>query len=440
MHYIPQIIFLILLGITSYFIYKSITRIRRNILLGKPENRNDRPAERIKRMLLVAFGQKKMFKNPLPAFLHLFVYLGFILINIEMLEIVIDGLLGTHRIFAPILSGFYPGLITFFEFLAVSVIIACTIFLFRRNVVKVKRFQAQEMTSWPRLDANTILTFEIFLMIAFLTMNAADLTLQQRGYGHYLNTGHFFFSGLFATAFQNVASENLEFIERFCWWAHITGVFAFANYVFYNSKHLHIFIAFPNTYFSKLEPAGKFTNMPEVTKEVKLMLNLPVEEDANAPAAVGRFGAKDATDLTWKNLMDAYSCTECGRCTANCPANITGKKLSPRKIMMDTRDRIEEIGKNIEQGKDPNDGKTLLGDYISVEEIMACTTCNACVEACPVTIDPLNIIMQLRRYKIMEESQAPASWNMMFSNIENNFAPWKFSPSDRFKWEEKLNK
>lgn len=439
MHYIPQLIFLILLGITSYFIYKSVLRIRRNINLGKPDDRSDQPGKRLQRMLLIAFGQKKMFKKPIPAILHLFVYLGFVLINIEMLEIVIDGLSGTHRIFAPLLAGFYPGLINFFEFLAVSVMVACAIFLFRRNVLKVKRFEAREMTTWPRLDANTILATEIFLMICFLTMNGADLVLQQRGYGHYFHTGSFFFSGLLSPLLQPVSSDKLFFLERFCWWSHIIGVFAFANYVLYNSKHLHIFISFPNTYFSKLEPAGKFTNMPEVTREVKLMLNLPVE-NAGTEQAVGRFGAKDATDLTWKNLMDAYSCTECGRCTANCPANITGKKLSPRKIMMDTRDRIEEIGKNLDiHGKEYSDGKSLLGDYISVEEIMACTTCNACVEACPVTIDPLNIIMQLRRYKIMEESQAPASWNMMFSNIENNFAPWKFPPSDRTNWVEKLN-
>ena len=440
MQYIPQILFLILLSATGFIIYKRVSKIRRNILLGRDENRKDNPGKRAKRTLLVAFGQKKMFKKPVPALLHLFIYLGFIIVNIEILEIVIDGLAGTHRVFSPFLGGLYPALINVFEFLAVAVIISCSIFLIRRNILKVKRFGGQEMTSWPKLDANTILAVEIFLMIAFLVMNGSDSILQQRGVEHYPTTGNFFFSNFLTPLLSGISSENLQFIERFGWWAHITGVFIFSIYIFQDSKHLHIFISFPNTFYSKLEPAGKFTNMPEVTKEVKLMLNLPVENAETQPTEPGRFGAKDAIDLTWKNLMDAYSCTECGRCTAQCPANITGKKLSPRKIMMDTRDRIEEIGKNIDsKGKDFNDGKSLLGDYISVEEIMACTTCNACVEACPVTIDPLDIIMQLRRYKIMEESQAPASWNMMFSNIENNFAPWKFSPSDRFKWVEKLN-
>jgi heterodisulfide reductase subunit C len=441
MHYLSQIIFLILLLITSWFIYRSIRRIRRNILIGKPENRSDHPGKRIKRTLLVAFGQKKMFKKPLPALLHLFVYLGFIIVNIEILEIILDGMLGTHRLFAPVLTILYPSLINIFEFFAVAVIISCATFLIRRNIIRVNRFKGEEMTQWPLLDANIILSAEIFLMCAFLSMNAADMVLQSRGVENYSATGSFFFSGFITDLFNGLENNQLIFIERFTWWAHIIGVFAFANYVFYNSKHLHIFISFPNTYFSNLEPAGKFTNMTEVTKEVKLMLNLPVENQTadNANQPVGRFGAKDVQDLTWKNLMDAYSCTECGRCTAACPANITGKKLSPRKIMMDTRDRAEEIGKTLEKnGKDFTDGKSLLGDYITVEEIMACTTCNACVEACPVTIDPLNIIMQLRRYKIMEESQAPASWNMMFSNIENNFAPWKFSPADRFKWAEKL--
>ena len=439
MIYFPQIIFLTIFLFASYFIYKSIRRIRRNILLGRAEERSDNPGKRLKTMLLVALGQKKMFKKPLPAFLHLFVYLGFIIVNIEILEIVLDGLFGTHRIFVPLTGNLYPFLINVFEFFAVTVIASCTIFLIRRNILKVRRFNAREMTAWPRLDANIILAFEIFLMLCFLSMNAADYILQTRGAEHYIAAGNFFFSGFLVSIFQGFSTGQLIFIERFSWWSHIIGVFAFANYVFYNSKHLHIFISFPNTFFSKLEPAGKFTNMPEVTKEVKLMLNLPVEGPTDSNAPVGRFGAKDVTDLNWKNLMDSYSCTECGRCTAQCPANITGKKLSPRKIMMDTRDRLEEVGRNLDKhGKDFADNKALLGDYITAEEIMACTTCNACVEACPVNIDPLNIILQLRRYKIMEESQAPASWNMMFSNIENNFAPWKFSPADRFKWAEKL--
>jgi ferredoxin len=295
------------------------------------------------------------------------------------------------------------------------------------------------MKKGPKLDATIILISEIFLMIALLTMNAADANLQTLGANHYFATGDFFFSGFLKGSLAGLSESGLVFVERFCWWFHILGVLAFANYVFWDSKHLHIFMAFPNTYYSKLEPAGKLTNMPEVTHEVKLMLNLPVENNANPPAP-GKFGAKDVTDLTWKNLMEAFTCTECGRCTQQCPANITGKKLSPRKIMMDTRARAEELGLGIEKnGKDFNDGKALLSnDYISEEEILACTTCNACVEACPVNIDPVDIIMQLRRYKIMEESQMPQSWQMMTSNIENNFAPWKFSPADRFNWADKV--
>lgn len=437
MSYIPQLIFLVIFATATYFIIKSISRIRRNILLGREEDRSGNKNKRIKKTLLVAFGQKKMFKSPISAVLHLFVYLGFIIVNIEVLEIIIDGLFGTHRVFAPTLSTFYPFLINVFEFFAVAVLISCIIFLVRRNILHVKRFDGQEMVRWPKLDANIILSAEILLMIAFLSMNAADAVLQGRNYEDYTQTGPFFFSSFLLPLFHTMSDSSLVLIERTTWWFHIIGILAFGNYVFWNSKHLHIFISFPNTFYGKLDPAGKFTNMPEVTKEVKLMLNLPAEsDDASAPA---RFGAKDIEDLSWKNLMDAYSCTECGRCTAQCPANLTGKKLSPRKIMMDTRDRMEEKGRNIEiHGKDFQDGKSLLGDYITPEEIMACTTCNACVEACPVTIDPLDIIMQLRRFKIMEESQAPAAWNAMFSNIENNFAPWKFSPSDRFNWSEKL--
>ncbi|MBO9701587.1 MAG: (Fe-S)-binding protein [Sporocytophaga sp.] len=439
MEFLPQVIFLLLLSASGFFITKSILRIRRNILLGRDLNRYDKPGERLKMMVLVALGQKKMFKRPLPAILHLFVYVGFIIINIEVLEIIIDGLFGTHRIFAPIFRGLYPSLINIFEFLAISVLVSCAIFLVRRNIIKVKRFDGEEMKRWPKLDANIILSIEIFLMICFLSMNTSDGILQTRGSEHYIATGDFFFTSFLKPLFNGLDNSELIFIERFGWWAHIIGILAFAMYVFTDSKHLHIFIAFPNTYFSKLDPAGRLSNMPEVTKEVKLMLNLPVET-GNDNAAPGRFGAKDVQDLTWKNLMEAYSCTECGRCTSQCPANLTGKKLSPRKIMMDTRDRLEEVGRNIEaNGKDHQDGKSLLGDYITVEEIMACTTCNACVEACPVNIDPVSIIVQLRRFKIMEESQAPASWNGMFSNIENNFAPWKFSPSDRLNWVQKLN-
>ena len=435
-----QIIFITLLGTASFFIYKSLKRIRRNILLGKADIRGDQPMLRLKTMALVALGQKKMFKKPIPAILHLGVYLGFIIVNLEILEIVIDGIAGTHRIFAPYLGAVYPLLINVFEFFAVAVLVTCVVFLYRRNILHVARFKGQEMSAWPKLDANIILVTEIGLMLALLSMNAADMVLQSRGSEHYFTTGNFFFSSFLIPVFNNLSKETLIGIERGCWWFHIAGVLAFANYVFYDSKHLHIFMAFINTYFSKLEPAGKFQNMPSVTKEVKLMLNLPLSEVETGNTEVVRFGAKDATDLTWKNLLDAYSCTECGRCTQQCPANITGKKLSPRKIMMDTRDRIEEIGKNLDtHGKDHDDGKSLIDDYISAEELLACTTCNACVEACPVNIDPLSIIMQLRQYRIMEASQAPAAWNGMLSNIENNFAPWKFSPSDRMNWVNKLN-
>lgn len=440
MSILAQLLFLVLLGTASYFIYKNVSRIRRNILLGKADDRSGNVMERLKMTALVALGQKKMFKKPIPALLHLCVYLGFLIVNIEILEIVIDGLFGTHRVMAPLVGTLYPILINVFEFFAVAVIVACVVFLIRRNVLHLPRFEGQEMTAMPKRDANIILIVEIVLMCALLTMNATDLILQSRGSPGYFATGNFFFSGWLIPIFSSMSSEALVVLERVCWWVHIAGVLAFANYVFYDSKHLHIFMAFINTYFSKLSPAGQFANMTSVTNEVKSMLNLPVTTPSDS-TEIGRFGAKDATDLTWKNLLDAYSCTECGRCTQQCPANITGKKLSPRKIMMDTRDRIEVIGKNIDlHGNDHNDGKTLLNDYITSEELLACTTCNACVEACPVNIDPLSIIMQLRQYRIMEESQAPAAWNGMLSSIENNAAPWKFSPSDRINWVEKLNK
>ncbi len=444
MGHISQVIFILLLGATSYLVFVRIKQIASNIRLGKATDRSDNIGKRIKNVLLVSFGQKKMFKRPLPAILHLFVYLGFLIVNIEILEIVIDGLFGSHRIFAPSFGQLYPYLIGFFEFFAVMVLISCVIFLIRRNILKVNRFKGIEMNKWPKLDANIILVAEILLMVALLTMNASDTVLQQKAHPGYTPTGAFLFSGVLIPLLSGLNIDSLVFIERFTWWFHIIGVMAFAVYVFSDSKHLHIFMAFPNTFFGKLKPQGYWNNMPAVTKEVKLMLNIndpeQSERDTESAGAVERFGAKDATDLSWKNLMDAYTCTECGRCTANCPANITGKKLSPRKIMMDTRDRVEEIGANIRKnGVSTPDGKSLLGDYISEEEIMACTTCNACVEACPVLIDPLDIIVQLRRYKIMEEAQAPTSWNSMFSNIENNFAPWKFAPSDRYNWAEKLN-
>lgn len=436
MKILSQVIFVVLLTLAIWQLSKSVKRIWGNIKLGKPFGRSDNKNERLKQMLLVAFGQKKMFKKPIPALLHLFVYVGFLIVNIELLEIVLDGILGTHRLFAPYLGSFYTFLINFFEFFAVAVIVSCALFLIRRNIIKIARFHKPEMTKWPTLDANLILVLEIVLMFFLLNMNATDSAIVIKSGGEQA----FFFSDLFVPLYQNMSVSTLHLAERVFWWAHIIGVFFFANYVLY-SKHLHIFLAFPNTYFSNLNPKGKIENMEAVTHEVKFALGLAQPDPNNPPAEISRFGAKDVVDLSQKSLLDAYSCTECGRCTAQCPANITGKKLSPRKIMMDTRDRVEELGAYKQKnGADSLDTKSLLGDFITEEEIFACTSCNACTEACPINIDPLSIILELRRYKVMEEAQGPAEWNIMYQNIETSFSPWKFAPNDRGNWAADLNK
>lgn len=435
MHIVQQILFILLAGAAVFIFTKKVKEMRRNVLLGRDEDLSDNKDQRWKNMILLALGQKKMFKKPIPAFLHLAVYAGFIIINVEILEIFIDGITGAHRIFAPALGGLYSFLVGFFEVLAALVLIGCVVFFIRRNVLKVRRLAMPELNGWPKNDANLILITEVVLMSLFLIMNTADLSLQQMGAEHYTKTEPFWITGHLTGMFSGMSAGTLVAIERTCWWLHIIGVFAFLNYLPY-SKHLHIILAFPNAYYSRLNPQGEVKNMKEIQNEVLYMM-----EPDKAPAATGepatppRFGAKDVTDLSWKNLLDAYSCTECGRCTASCPANMTGKKLSPRKIMMDTRDRLEEIGKNINaNGTFTDDGKSLLHNYITVEELRACTTCQACVEACPVMIDPLDIIMQLRRNLVMEESSAPGEWNLMFGNIENNMAPWKFSPDDRDAW------
>jgi heterodisulfide reductase subunit C len=428
---VPQLIFFIVTLAAVLLFAKNVRKVMRNINLGKAADRSDQPAKRWTTMLKVAFGQTKMATRPIPFLLHLVVYLGFVIINIEVVEIIIDGVFGTHRVFAG-LGGLYDFLIGSFEFLAFGVLLACVVFLIRRNVLKLKRFSGVEMKSWPTSDANYILVIEILLMSAFLTMNAADAKLQALNHGHYITAGAFPIS-VYLQGLLPAGASTLVMIERACWWFHIVGIFAFLNYLPY-SKHFHILFAFPNTYFSNLEPKGEFDNMASVTNEVKAMLDPSFVPAETAP---GKFGAKDVNDLTWVNLMNAYTCTECGRCTSVCPANMTGKLLSPRKIMMDTRDRMEEVGKNIDKhGTDHQDGKALLDDYISREEIWACTSCNACTEACPINIDPLAIIVELRRYAVMEESVAPASINAMLGNVENNGAPWKYSPADRLNWVE----
>lgn len=426
MQLVSQLLFALITIVAVYLFSKKIKEIKRNIFLGRDEDFSDNKPLRWRNVLLLAFGQKKMFKNPLVAFMHFIIYAGFIIINIEVLEIIVDGLLGTHRLFEKPLGIFYTWLINAFEFLAVGVLTVCIIFFVRRNILKLKRFASKDLNGWPRSDANYILLTEIFLMLLFLTMNATD------------TSENFFFSSFLKPLFKSTDPYTILNIEITCWWLHIVGIYAFLNYLPY-SKHLHILLAFPNAYYARLQPQAKMDNMPEIQKEVLYAMQ-PELIPAEAPEQQAKkFGAKDIFDLSWKNLMDAYSCTECGRCTAACPANITGKILSPRTIMMKTRDRAEDVGRNINTNKQfIDDGKTLLHDYISVEELRACTTCNACVEACPVSISPLDIIGELRRYLIMEESNAPQEWNGMFSNTENNFAPWKFSPDERDKWVNEL--
>ena len=429
---IGQLIFLLLLLAAVAVFTRNIRKVIRNIRLGRPLDRSDRSADRWKVMTMVALGQSKMVTRPVAGILHIFVYAGFVIINIEVLEIVIDGLFGTHRVFA-FLGPLYDLLIGSFEILALLVLVACVIFLVRRYVIRLKRFWMREMTSWPRTDATLILVTEILLMSAFLKMNAVDSVLQAQHYGHYVQAGWFPVSSMLTPFFEGWNPENLVIVERLLWWFHIIGILVFLNYLPY-SKHFHILLAFPNTYYSNLEYKGRFTNMESVTREVKLMLDPSAVPPGDAAAPPSRFGAKDVFDLSWKQLMDAYSCTECGRCSSNCPANQTGKLLSPRKIMMDTRDRLEEVGKNIDRnGPEFRDDKSLL-NYISEEELWACTSCNACTEACPVNIDPLSIIVDMRRYLVMEESKVPQELAGMFNKVENNGAPWQFAQADRFNW------
>ncbi len=437
---LAQFLFLALSGVATYFFAKNLGKIRRNILLGRDVDLSDNKALRWKTMLKVAFGQTKMAARPVPFILHFIVYAGFILINIEVLEILIDGIFGTHRALS-FLGSIYNMAIGFFEILAFGVLLACIVFLARRYVLKLARFQSLELKGFANQDAATILFVEIILMAALLKMNAADQILQAHGNEHYLKAGSFPISSwLIVPIFEglNLSDATLILIERTAWWFHIIGIFIFMNYLPF-SKHFHVILAFPNTYYSNLKAKGELNNMASVTQEVKLMLDpsATTPEGYQAPTS---FGVKEVTDLTWKNLMDAYSCTECGRCTSSCPQNQTGKLLSPRKIMMDTRDRLEEVGKNIDAngGTFVPDNKN-LHSYISEEELWACNTCNACVEACPININPMEIIVEMRRYKVMEESAAPSSINNMFSNMENNQAPWQFSPMDRANWTQDLN-
>lgn len=440
MNYLDNILFAILLIIGFGYFFTSVKKIRRNINLGTDVNRADNPKARWTMMAMIALGQSKMVKRPITGILHIIVYVGFLIINIELLEIIIDGLFGTHRIFA-FLGTTYDVLIASFEILAFLVLIAVFAFWIRRNAIKLKRFVSSDLKGWPKSDANYILYFEVVLMTLFLLMNASDLHLQNvpGGFSHFIKAGYFPISQFIEPIFNGMSNELVLLLSEIFWWLHIVGILIFMNYLYF-SKHLHILLAFPNTYFANLNPQGQFDNLESVTKEVKLMMDPNADPFAAAPvdenAVPSKFGASDVQDLNWVQLLNAYTCTECGRCTSVCPANITGKKLSPRKIMMDTRDRMEEVGKNIDANKGIfiPDNKTLLNDYITAEELWACTSCNACVEECPVNINPLSIIMDMRRYLVMEQSAAPMPVNAMMSNIENNGAPWQYNQQDRLNW------
>ena len=432
MNYIDNILFAVILCVGIGYFAMNVKKLIRNIKLGKDVNRKDNPSARWKNMAMIALGQSKMVKRPIAGFLHIIVYAGFIIINLEVLEIIIDGLFGTHRIFS-FLGGFYDFLIGSFEVLALLVLITVIIFWARRNIIKLKRFWNAEMKGWPKSDGNIILYFEVVLMTLFLVMNATDVEFQTNHSGNVI-------SQFIAPLFSDFSVETLHFIERGAWWLHIVGILVFLNYLYF-SKHLHILLAFPNTYFADLNPKGELDNLESVTNEVKLMMDPtadPFAAPSNPDAVPAKFGASDVQDLNWVQLLNAYTCTECGRCTSSCPANQTGKKLSPRKIMMDTRDRLEEVGKNIDANKGVfvDDNKSLLNDYITTEELWACTSCNACVEECPVNISPLSIIIDMRRYLVMEQSAAPMSLNAMMSNIENNGAPWQYNQQDRLNWKD----
>lgn len=438
---IPNIIFIALFSFALYLFVKNVKKIYRNINLGISIDRTDNKKTRLLQMLRIAFGQSKMIDKPIVGLLHVVVYVGFLVINIELLEIIVDGALGTHRVFAPFLGSFYNFLIAFFEIFAFLVIVSVIIFWIRRNMLNIKRFLSLEMKGWPKNDANIILYVEIVLMVLFLTMNGADLWIQQNAPEfNYISAGSFPVSQYLLPLFDSFSANSVFIIERSAWWLHIIGILCFLNYLYY-SKHLHILLAFPNTYFANLNAKGKFTNLKSVTNEVKMMLDPSIDPySSTSSVEVSKFGASDVFDLSKIQLLNAYTCTECGRCTSECPANQTGKKLSPRKIMMDTRDRMETVGKNIDnnKGKFISDGKELLSDYISKEELWACTSCNACVEACPIGIDPLSIIMDMRRYLVMEKSDAPSELNNMMSNIENNGAPWPFNQMDKLNWKNEI--